>query len=87
MDRHADVVELWWDELVPEREEDSERWNSSGWEEKGTRSCTLIRTPNTLLSLEGTALGSEPILSSNDLRPCRIVDMDFWECTYFWALR
>jgi hypothetical protein len=27
VDPHAVVVELWWDELVPERD-DSERWNS-----------------------------------------------------------
>jgi hypothetical protein len=26
MDRHAEVVELWWAQRVPERVEDSERW-------------------------------------------------------------
>ena len=50
MNRHADVVQLWWAQRVPEREEDSERWTSLEREKKGARSCILIRTPNILRS-------------------------------------
>ena len=46
--RHAVVVVLWWAKRMPEREQDSERSNSSGREEKGVTSCLLIRTPNIL---------------------------------------
>jgi hypothetical protein len=53
---HAVVVELWWDELVPERD-DSERWNS--WDEIKRVQDTAypFAPPIPLLSLEGTGLG------------------------------
>ena len=71
--RHAEVVGLWWAQRVPEREEDSERWNSSGREKKGARSCLRIRTPNLLRVQPG---GTGPGL-------CRFLDMDFYEITPF----
>jgi hypothetical protein len=82
--RHTVVVELWWAQRVPEREEDSERSKSLEREKKGARSCLPSRTPNILRSHPG---GTGPGQRANshldyDLRLCRIVDMDFRERGY-----
>ena len=77
MDRHADVVELWWNQRVPERVEDSER-SGNLEREKGARSCPPFRTPNNLQSHPGgTGLGQRA--NSHLIGPVlyRMLDMNF----------